>query len=183
MSWDDGLKPMQRKFVEVYVTTHNSNQAAREAGYKHPSVQGSQNLKKLSIRDAIRKLQAECEFSVSHNRILHEYALMAFYDPGELYDGEGNLANLKNLDLESRKVLSGLDVETSYTEAGDAITKIVVKKIKHSDRLRALDSLSRATGLFKDKVAVEVTGMDSLLKRIANSGKSRPQDNVVVDED
>ncbi len=54
MSEDSRLTAKQRIFVEGCIANGgNATKAARDAGYKHPNVQGSQNLVKLSVRERI----------------------------------------------------------------------------------------------------------------------------------
>lgn len=53
------LSPKQRKFVEYYAACGNATEAARQAGYRKPNPQGSENLVKPSIQAAIAALTAE----------------------------------------------------------------------------------------------------------------------------
>lgn len=43
------LTPKQKAFADYYIETGNATESAKRAGYKHPNVQGAQNLEKLSI--------------------------------------------------------------------------------------------------------------------------------------
>ena len=45
------LTNKQQAFIDAYcgASKFNATDAARRAGYKHPEVQGSQNLEKLSV--------------------------------------------------------------------------------------------------------------------------------------
>lgn len=56
--WWEGLTERQRKFCETYSRNGgNALAAAREAGYAKPNPQGSQNLDKPRIREALEKLR------------------------------------------------------------------------------------------------------------------------------
>lgn len=57
--WHKGLTERQRRFCEAYAANGgNAVASARDAGYKHPDVQGIQNLAKLSIVAALENLRA-----------------------------------------------------------------------------------------------------------------------------
>lgn len=47
------LTEKQKRFADYYIESGNATDAARQAGYKQPHVQGSQNLEKLSVREYI----------------------------------------------------------------------------------------------------------------------------------
>jgi phage terminase small subunit len=49
------LTEKQKRFADYYVETGNATESARQAGYKQPHVQGSQNLEKPSVRAYIDK--------------------------------------------------------------------------------------------------------------------------------
>lgn len=57
-AWHDGLTERQRKFCEAYAQNGgNALAAARAAGYKKPKYQGSENLEKPGIIDALEALR------------------------------------------------------------------------------------------------------------------------------
>jgi hypothetical protein len=53
------LTMKQQIFVEGVLRHGNATKAAREAGYKHPNVQGAQNLVKLSISKTLQQRRGE----------------------------------------------------------------------------------------------------------------------------
>ncbi len=58
--WHKGLSEKQRRFCEAYAANGgNATKAAETASYKQPHVQGSQNLEKLSVKNALEALRAE----------------------------------------------------------------------------------------------------------------------------
>ena len=50
---------MERKFASAYAETENTVYAATKAGYAHPSMQGSETLKKTGMQEEIRRIQVE----------------------------------------------------------------------------------------------------------------------------
>lgn len=64
LCWEDAmpdrpLTPKQQAFVLAYAACGNATEAARQAGYKKPLQQGSENLEKLGIQRAIDELTAD----------------------------------------------------------------------------------------------------------------------------
>ena len=55
------LTPKQKAFADYYIETGNATESAKRAGYKHPNVQGAQNLEKLSITRYIAERTAPTE--------------------------------------------------------------------------------------------------------------------------
>lgn len=55
------LTPKQKAFADYYIELGNATEAAKQAGYKQPHVQGSQNLEKLSVKTYIDERMKEIE--------------------------------------------------------------------------------------------------------------------------
>lgn len=55
------LTDKQKKFADAYLKGNSVTESARLAGYRHPEVQGSQNLEKLSVRAYIAEMQQEAK--------------------------------------------------------------------------------------------------------------------------
>ena len=76
------LTEKQKRFVEEYLIDLNATQAAIRAGYspKTANEQGTQNLAKLSIQDAVAKAMAERSrrTGINQDRVLQELAKLAF---------------------------------------------------------------------------------------------------------
>jgi phage terminase small subunit len=73
------LTGKQHAFVAAYLgeANRNATEAARMAGYKHPQVQGTQNLQKLSVSQAIAEWRDEIK---SHAITLQEYRIARIAD-------------------------------------------------------------------------------------------------------
>lgn len=162
MSTND-LTDKQQRFVEEYIIDLNATQAAIRAGYSEDSAKqiGSENLSKPDIQDAIEKLRdkisKKCEVTVE--RVLKEYAKLAFLDIRKAFDENGNLKPISELDNDTAAAVSGLEFEDVYDGVGRDREKVgILRKVKLSDKKGALDSLGRHLGMFKDKV--ELTGKD-----------------------
>ena len=89
------LTDKQQRFVDEYLIDLNATQAAIRAGYsvKTANEQGSQNLAKLSIQQAIAERMAERSrrTGVNQDRVVLELAKIAFVKMTDIVDSEGNI--------------------------------------------------------------------------------------------
>ena len=89
------LTEKQQRFVDEYLIDLNATQAAIRAGYsvKTANEQGSQNLAKLSIQQAIAEQMAERSkrTGVNQDRVVLELARIAFVKMTDLVDSHGRI--------------------------------------------------------------------------------------------
>ena len=173
------LTPKQERFVEEYLVDLNATQAAIRTGYseKTAAEQASRLLTNVKIQTAIaagRQRLAD-KAGISQERVLKEYARLAFLDIRKAFDEDGNLKPIHELDDDTAAAIAGLEVEVRRV-AGDSTEELEdqahggslkrqrgeltarLHKIKLSDKKGALDSIARHLGMFVDKT--EITGKD-----------------------
>ena len=147
----------QTRFIEEYLVDLNATQAAIRAGYskKTATVMGSENLRKPYIAAAIQEAQAKLgeRTKVTQERVIAEYAKLAFLNPKAFFNEDGDLIAIHELPDDVAAAVAGMDV-SEIKEGAYPIGSL--KKIKFADKNRALDSLGRHLGLFIDKT--EITG-------------------------
>lgn len=82
------LTVKQKRFCEEYIKSGNATEAARQAGYRQPNVQGPQNLVKLSISNylAERMMPREKSLIASADEVLQFYSKVM---RGEIEDRGG----------------------------------------------------------------------------------------------
>jgi|SRR6185369_1243968 len=153
------LTPKQIQFCEEYLIDHNGKQAAIRAKYspRTAEVQASQLLSKLKVQEYIQSRTAEIHSSleISQQRILREYARLAFFDGRRMYHGNGSPKELHELDDDTAAAIAGLEIDEIFVGTGEERTVIgQTKKYKIANKLGALDSLARTQGMFKDKTEV-----------------------------
>lgn len=157
------LTPKQAAFVQEYLIDLNATQAAIRAGYSKKTAKdiACENLAKPNIQAAIQKRRTKLteKAEISQERVLTEYAKLAFLDPREFFDDNGDLIPIHKLPGEVAAAVSGMDVTTSYDKDNDSVDTL--KKIKFTDKKAALDSVAKHLGMFVDKV--EHTGGLTLL--------------------
>jgi hypothetical protein len=104
------LTALQARFVNEYMIDCNGSAAARRAGYSARScrVQASQLLRHPvvgpCVRDGLAELLAEVKGSAAHT--LRERAKVAYFDPIVLFDENGALLRVHQMDAATRAMLS-----------------------------------------------------------------------------
>lgn len=149
------LRDKQQRFVDEYLIDLNATQAAIRAGYsvKTANEQGSQNLAKLSIQQAIAERMAERSrrTGVNQDRVVLELAKIAFVKMTDIVDSEGNIKGDAAEDdlacIESVKYKHS-DTDTGYSEE---------REVKIASKLKALELLGKHLGMWNDKVDLNVT--------------------------
>lgn len=149
------LTEKQQRFVDEYLIDLNATQAAIRAGYsaKTAQEQGSQNLSKLMVQQAIAEQMADRSrrTGVNQDRIVLELARIAFAKITDIVDSEGKIKSTATDDdlacIESVKY-KGSESETSSS---------VEREVKLSSKLKALELLGKHLGMWNDKLDVNVS--------------------------
>ena len=155
------LTAKQAAFVQEYLIDLNATQAAIRAGYSERSAYsiGQENLCKPEIQEAIQEemKKRSKRTEITADRVLKEFARLAFFDPRKLFDGKGNPKDITELDDETAAALAGLDV-VQEVDPDTGVTSYT-KKYKLASKQAALDSLGRHLGMFVDKTESKVDGV------------------------
>ena len=150
------LTPKQKRFVDEYLIDLNATQAAIRAGYSKKTAysMGQENLKKPEIKRAIQKaMQKQQERTeITQDRVLLEYARIAFFDPRKLFHSDGSPKPIEELDADTAAALAGLEVREEFEGAGENRAFVgYTKKYKLANKLGALDSLAKHLGMLDGK--------------------------------
>lgn len=142
-----GLTFKQRKFVAEYLIDLNATQAAKRAGYSEVSARqsGAMNMANPTIMQAVQKAftQRMIRTQITADAVLCQLYKMAFADMAEfvtMEDGQIRFRNLSDVD--------GTLITEITSEPGQWGTK---RKLKLTDRLKALKMLGDHLNLFNDK--------------------------------
>jgi len=152
------LTPKQAQFVKEYLVDLNATQAAIRAGYsaKMADKIGSQLLGKTRVLESVQKAMAERSqrTEITADRVLAEYAKLAFFDPRKFYDDNGCLIPIHELPDDAAACIAGMDVSTERVgkDKDGSPEFATVRKIKLVDKKGALDSVARHLGMFNDKL-------------------------------
>jgi phage terminase small subunit len=171
----DGLTDKQRRFVQEYLIDLNATQAAIRAGYSEKTAYsiGQENLNKPVVKSAIEEAQKTVaeRLGITAERVLTEYAKLAFLDIRKAFDENGNMKPIHDIDDATAAAITALEVEEIREDAeteeemegqphGGALRRRRgketighLKKVKLSDKKAALDSLAKHIGILKDQSA------------------------------
>jgi phage terminase small subunit len=140
------LNVRQARFVLEYLKDGNGTQAAIRAGYVEHSayVHASYLLKLPKVRDKISVARDEMdrELNLSVERVLREYARIAFLDPADLFDAAGQLLPLKEMPADARRALSGIEVEEMFDfERGSKTQVGTLRKVRFASKILKVERL------------------------------------------
>ena len=108
------LTKKEERFCQEYLIDLNSAQAAIRAGYSKNSAYaiGFENLRKpkilASLQEPLQRLTDKYEITV--DRVLRECAYIAFQDPANLFDKNGNLKEIPELEESTRRAIDRIEV-------------------------------------------------------------------------
>jgi phage terminase small subunit len=99
------------------------------------------------IQAAIQRRMADREkrTEITHDRVLQEYACLAFNDPRQYFNESGDLVPISELSQEAAAAISGFDARVVKGEDG---TECTIMKIKLSDKRASLNDVARHLGMF-----------------------------------
>jgi phage terminase small subunit len=149
------LTPKQQRFVQEYLVDLNATQAAIRTGYskKTAEVQGSTLLRNPKVAAAVSKAQAKTsdKLEITRERIIREYACMAFLDPRDIFEDDGSVKLIRDMPESARRALASFDVTEIFDNAdGDQKQAIgLLKRIKFHGKREALRDLSEMLGFMK----------------------------------
>lgn len=157
-SYDDGLTDQQRKFVLEYLVDLNGTKAATRAGYSEKTAQeqSSRLLSNVIVRTEVERRQRimAARTEVSAERVIREFARIAFADMRTFVNWDADSVNLKDSeDLDSDDTACVAEVSQTISKDGGSI------KFKLHSKTDALTQLGRHLGLFVDKVEHDFTGL------------------------
>jgi len=143
------LTPKQSAFVQEYLVDLNATQAAIRAGYKAKTARqiAAENLSKLNIQSAIQEgmQKREQRTEITQDKVIEQLAKIAFLDIKDVVTWA---------DKEGIKIRPSEEVDgTVLTEVSETLSEGGwTKKVKMSDRMRALEMLGKHLGMFKENI-------------------------------
>ena len=149
------MTPKQQRFVQEYLVDLSAKRAALSAGYspKTAEQQGYQLLQKPSVQAAIAAAQVDRSkrTEITADRVLTELARVGFSDIRNLFDTNGNLRRLEDLDAGAAAAIASIKVVVRKVPGGDGNEVERVHEIRAWDKVGALTQMGRHLGLFVDR--------------------------------
>lgn len=160
----------RRRFVEAYITNGgNATEAAVEAGYSPRSAgqQGSRLLKDVKISAAIQaRREALMEkYELNSEMVTRSIVQELTFDPAKLYNEDGSLRPLHEIDEDTRMALTGVE----FVQVGSPDAPVFVKKVKWAQRHQARDHAMRFLGMFERDNKQKNDPLSELLKGLAGN--------------
>jgi len=95
----------------------------------------------------------EKKTDITIERCLREYARLAFLDIEKIFNADGSLKPISEIDEDSRRAIAGIDVSSQKIDDKE-FAKIF--KIRMSDKRAALDSIMKHLGGFDADNRIEI---------------------------
>jgi phage terminase small subunit len=168
------MSDRQRRFVEEYLVCRNAVRAAIAAGYKPGgSIKNSYRILRYpkvaaAIAEHDRALTAKLE--ITAERVLRETSRLAFSDHRKLYNADGSLKPLHELDDDTAAALVAVESVTRVGRGAEGASQL--HKVKLGDKQAALMMLGRYLQIFGEKPKTDDTA--GLAERIA-AGRKRAE--------
>ena len=167
------LTARQQRFAQEYVIDLNGTRAAIAAGASRANArpQASRWLTKANIRTEIARLQAgiAAKLEISATELTKRLKQFAFFDIRRLYNEDGSLKRIVDLDDDTAAAVSGV-VEKLFKRFAQAQAEEIGStiKVKMVDPVRACEHLGRhIPGFFQNGNKVGVNVGVSIADRIA----------------
>lgn len=153
------------RFVQEYAKDLNATQAAIRAGYSRKTAnrQGSRLLKNVDIAAQVRELldrASQANEEITAERIKNELGRVAFSDIRKLFDADGKLRSIHELDPDTAACIASIEVdEITMGTGSDRVVIGHTKKIKLWNKNNALEQLAEIYGLRKTPPGTPGSGM------------------------
>jgi phage terminase small subunit len=153
------ISPKNDAFTTEYLVDYDGKKAAIRAGYapKHAASKASHLLADPIVQRSLKTKQGRVALraEVTAARVLQELARLAFADPRKLFDEEGRIKNIADMDEDTAATLSSVQVIKSQGYVKNDGTSKNKKTYKFSqwDKNAALEKLAKHLGMFKEDAA------------------------------
>ncbi len=151
------LRKGHHRFIKEYLKDFNGTRAYRDAKIRKGVVKkrtavarASQLLRDYKIRTEIDKKITEmfCNLDIESESVLAQQAILAFIDSRSLFNDDGSLKHIKDMNIAEQSVIESLEIEELFNDEGEPIGR--VKKVKFYSRQKALDNLMKYKKLMGD---------------------------------
>lgn len=172
------LTAKQERFCNEYMVDLNATQAAIRSGYSEDTAKsiGCENLTKLNIQKRISELQAEISQrnKITIDECVGLLASMARFDIADLYDEDGQLKTIHDIDKETRLAIESIDTEEIRA---DGMVIGSIKKIKTSSRRANIIELLKHLGGYSKDNEQKKPVIDNVM-RVEIADYSEDEDNT-----
>jgi len=152
----------QKRFCDEYILDFNATRAYRAAYPKcktdeAASAAGCRMLGNVNVQRYIQEQKEEMKekINVTKEQVINQIARIAFGDIRKLYNENGGLKNIQDLDDDAAAIVAGIETTEEFDGYGEDREQIgYTKKVKIASKDKALDMLGKYFGIFKEKVEI-----------------------------
>lgn len=158
-----GLTAQEERFVQLLIVGYTQLKAYRIAfpqTVKWKDITVSPYACKLAkagkilARMSMLREEQEKKYTITRERVMEEYAKLAFVDLKDAYDENGVLKPLSEIDPGIRGAIAGIESVDVYDGYGKDREKIgELKKLKLHDKRGALSDIAKIQGYMKDQLS------------------------------
>ena len=155
----------QKRFCDEYLIDFNATRAYK-AAYKScrkdetANVNGSKLLRNTKVKEYIAEKQQEMQErnKITQDTIIQELAKIALFNIKDIYNEDGTLKKVTELDDDTAKAISGVKIlqkagamKITLSKTNEEIPEQTVE-FKTNDKTKALELLGKHLGMFKENV-------------------------------
>lgn len=165
----------QKRFCDEYLIDLNATRAYKVAYLRckkdeTASVNASKLLRNTKVQKYISEKQKKIEkrTEVTQDMVINELAKIAFLDIRKLYNDDGGLKNIQDIDDDTARTIASMESLEEFDGYGEDREQIgITRKVKLLDKTKALELLGKHLGLFSDvnvnmKNPIEVVLVDDV---------------------
>jgi len=147
------LTPKQERFCREYVIDLNGLQAALRCNYskKTAQQQASRLLLNVKVQEFIKQLQdnANNKLEIKQEYVLSEILKISHCNIQDYIKAGFEIEDIVNLKRDQAAAIESIQVTTTIRGSGENMSTEKVVKFKLYDKIKALDMLSKHTGIFE----------------------------------
>lgn len=181
---DKPLTKQQIRLVKEFLMDPNKGKFAayKRAGYKGMGPAGRQSCSRIfnmpnvkkAVDDGLDKMRAHAqdEVNVTFAWVMKHLKVIVDFDIREIFDEEGKIIEVWRLSDTAAMALSNVEMGITFQEVAknktkktEKILKAYVKKVKHYDKLRALELIIELMG-FKNKNENEELSAEEIAAKV-----------------
>lgn len=151
----EALTPRELLFVNEWLKDENVSRAYLAAGFdcteRSASISGSQKLSDPRIRAYLSSVREsdDIRYELDRDAIIRETNRIALFDVRKLFDADGKLLPIKDLDDDTAAAISGFDFEQIKVGRGD--DQLIIgntAKMRFVNKVSALDMAHKILGSY-----------------------------------
>lgn len=159
------LNIKQEEFCRKYVELGGNGTQAYKEVYECDDESAKANASRLLTNDNVQAYieelleDARNRNKITVDKIVNEYAKLAFFNPANVFNDNGSVKDIQQLDDNVTAAIRSIKIKEDYIyEHGEQKPDGYTKEISFADKKAALDSLGKFLGMFVDKSKVELSG-------------------------